>query len=120
MAFRLGFNAALPKSRPPKQAASPRLWATHAAVESVRTVNLLSLLFDRVINPPESSLPNHGVRLWDSALGQEAQGSRKPSSRYRRLAAEDEFHSSLGHRLYHRLTGGMPWGVAREPSDRRV
>src|SRR5688500_15301277 len=43
MALRLGFNAALPNSRPPKQAPSPRLWATQAAVESVRTIDLLSL-----------------------------------------------------------------------------
>src|SRR5918995_1301355 len=35
MAFRLGFRAALPNSRPPKQAARPRLWATQAAVESL-------------------------------------------------------------------------------------
>src|SRR5215210_4509514 len=35
MVFRLGFRAALPNSRPPKQAARPRLWATQAAVESL-------------------------------------------------------------------------------------
>src|SRR5215207_1257815 len=47
MALRLGFRAALPNSSPPKQAASPRLWATQAAVESVRTRNLLPFV-DRV------------------------------------------------------------------------
>src|SRR5829696_5599981 len=43
MALRLGFRAALPNSSPPKQAPSPRLCATQAAVESVRTIDLLSL-----------------------------------------------------------------------------
>src|SRR5215207_1337136 len=38
MALRLGFRATLPKRSPPKQEARLRLWATQAAVESVRTV----------------------------------------------------------------------------------
>src|SRR5918994_6012365 len=61
MALRLGFRAALPKSRPPKQAASPRLWATQAAVESVRTINLLQFVLLTVFLVP---LGRHHQTAW--------------------------------------------------------
>src|SRR3712207_2515957 len=61
MALRLGFRAALPKSRPPKQAARPRLCATQAAVESVRTEKLLPFVLLTVSLVP---LGRHYQTAW--------------------------------------------------------